>query len=159
MPRTAVWATVTSCDNGARLSDVPPGGVPGDPHAVAAGVAAPSPASAGRQVDAAAAVRLAHAQPRSLPGQKLDHRPRDHPQHVRAGVAAGAQPHPGTAVDRPVQLGRDSRGGTVVPKDADLRQTADAGRARMAYEDARKRVAALVQRWLVSGLTLGAVKG
>lgn len=55
---------------------------------------------------------------------------------------------------------RDSRGGTVVPKDADLRQTADAGRARLAYEDARKRVAALVQRygegtvleWLKRGL-------
>lgn len=56
--------------------------------------------------------------------------------------------------------GRHTSGGVSAPNDADLRQTADAARARRAYQDARRRVAALAGRygegavleWLKRGL-------
>lgn len=58
-------------------------------------------------------------------------------------------------------------GGDRAPNDADIRQTADAAKARQGYDDARKRVAALIARygestvldWLTRGLPAEVAKG
>ena len=121
--RSRTWSTATST---CRSSSAPAGGVPGDPHAVAAARRAPAPAGVGATGRRAGSRGASHTRSRApaSPVEQLDRRPGDQP----ASTCAPESPLVLSHIRRRPSTGQFSCGATAAAALAGVEVVDGAGR-------------------------------